>query len=123
MVTFALMHLAPGGPWDVISARPVPEDVRQAIARLYGLDKPFHVQYINYILAAAHGDLGPAYSDTRPVSKIITDEFPLSAAFGSAALIIGTLSGIVFGLLSAARRNGLLYRICAAVLPFTLAAP
>src|SRR5258708_31962388 len=75
LITFALMHLAPGGPWDVISSKIVPDDVKLAIARTYGLDKPFQVQYINYMLSAAHGDLGPSYSDTRPVAKVIADEF------------------------------------------------
>src|SRR5579871_1420645 len=100
LITFVLMHLAPGGPWDVISSRVVRPEVKAAMARTYGLDKPFHVQYMTYMLSAARGDLGPSYGDTRPVAKIIADEFPLSAAIGSAALVIGVLSGITFGLLS-----------------------
>src|SRR5258708_217956 len=100
LITFALMHLAPGGPWDVISSKIVRDDVKQAFARTYGLDKPFQVQYIHYMLSAAHGDLGPAFSDTRPVSKIIADEFPLRAPFGSAALVIRVCTGFAFGLIS-----------------------
>jgi ABC-type dipeptide/oligopeptide/nickel transport system permease component len=111
LITFVLMHLAPGGPWDVISTKVVRPEVKQAMARTFGLDKPFHVQYINYMLSAARGDLGPSYSDTRSVAKVIADEFPLSAAFGSSALVIGALSGIAFGLLSALRRNRLIDRI------------
>lgn len=123
LITFVLMHLAPGGPWDVISTKVVRPEVKQAMARTFGLDKPFHVQYINYILSAVRGDLGPSYSDTRSVAKVIADEFPLSAAFGSAALVIGVLSGIAFGLLSAFRRNGLIDRIGALLVTVSIAVP
>src|SRR6266851_4112839 len=123
LITFALMHLAPGRPWDVISSKIVRNEVKQAFARKYGLDKPFQVQYINYMLSAAHGDLGPSYSDTRPVAKVIADEFPLSAAFGSAALVIGVVSGIVFGLISALRRNSLIDKIGALLVTLSTSVP
>src|SRR3954452_11156593 len=96
LITFVLMHLAPGGPWDATAERPIPVENQRQIAAKYGWDQPLHVQYLSYMLGAIHGDLGPSYSETRPVNRIIAEELPVSAAFGGTALLIGTLAGIPF---------------------------
>ena len=48
MVTFAMMHAVPGGPFDETKGR-LPPAARENILRKYGLDKPYHVQYLNYM--------------------------------------------------------------------------
>src|SRR4051794_40342582 len=111
LITFILMHSVPGGPWDMLSSKPLPADIKAAVAKKYGLDKTLVVQYLDYVTGALRGDLGPAYSDTRSVRQIITSDFPLSAAFGGAALLIGIVTGVAMGTLSAVSRNRLLDRI------------
>src|SRR5215468_5379038 len=87
LITFVLMHSIPGGPWDANhGARPVSVRTQDELKLKYGLDQPIIVQYLSYIGGALKGDLGISYDDPRPVSKIIAQDFPLSAAFGLAAL-------------------------------------
>ena len=56
------MHLVPGGPWD--RDKQLAPQVVAALNAKYGLDKPFYVQYGNYLLGLLHGDLGISYGDS-----------------------------------------------------------
>jgi oligopeptide transport system permease protein len=125
LITFFLMHLVPGGPWDgKHSDRPISKNTQQALAEKYGLDKPLIEQYINYIGSAIlRGDMGISYDDPRPVTRIIAQEFPISAAFGSVALIIGVIIGIPIGLISALHRNSVLDRTITIVITIIISLP
>src|SRR6516225_5944421 len=57
-VSFAIIRLAPGGPFEQEQA--LAPAVRANLERLYGLDQPLGVQYLNYLRALAHGDFGPS---------------------------------------------------------------
>ena len=72
LITFVLMHAAPGGPWDRdLNARQVDTDTQELLSKRFGLDKPLFFntqggnpldsQFFNYIWGALHGDLGPSY--------------------------------------------------------------
>ena len=74
-ITFVLMHLIPGGPWDREKAL-APQVVANLNAK-YGLDKPFVVQYANYVWGLLHGDLGVSYSfQDRGVAQILMQGLP-----------------------------------------------
>ena len=59
LITFAVIHLAPGEPVDMqISMSPkVSAEARQRIREFYGLDKPLHVQYVQWLGRMARLDL------------------------------------------------------------------
>lgn len=108
-ITFVLMHLTPGGPWDTASGKFVSPAVKLAIQQKYGLDKPLPVQYADYMTQAIQGHLGPSFSMRgRTVDSIIADGFPVTAALGLAALSIAIIIGIPLGILAALRHNSLL---------------
>ena len=72
IITFTLMHLVPGGPFDELK-QPLPEVAKQNILRKYGLDKPVWEQYLRYMWAALHGDFGiPFQSPTETVVQLIS---------------------------------------------------
>jgi peptide/nickel transport system permease protein len=54
IISFAIIHLAPGKPTQIEQAlNPrVSQEVRQRLEKLYGLDKPLHIQYINWVVLA-----------------------------------------------------------------------
>jgi oligopeptide transport system permease protein len=106
LITFTLMHLVPGGPWDVMGGGKIlAPAVRKLIAEKYGLDKPLPQQYIDYVTAAIHGDLGPSYFGTRTVNQIISEGFPVTAALGLFALGSSMFIGIPLGMFAALRHN------------------
>ncbi|MCB0074572.1 MAG: ABC transporter permease, partial [Caldilineaceae bacterium] len=58
VITFVLMHSVPGGPFDE-SKSPLPPAAKANILAKYGLDKPMHVQYLNYMKnVILHFDFG-----------------------------------------------------------------
>jgi oligopeptide transport system permease protein len=103
-VSFGVVRLAPGGPFD--QEQTLPPAVRANLERLYGLDRPLAVQYLNYLGALAHGDFGPSLRQRDfSVSELIAQGLPLSAALGVAAIALAVLAGIPAGILAALWRN------------------
>jgi oligopeptide transport system permease protein len=103
-ITFTLMHLVPGGPWD--GDRRLPAQAEENLNRKYGLDKPVWEQFAVYVGDLAQGDLGVSYRQlNRPVSDIISDGAQVSFVLGGLALIVSTVLGISLGLLAALRQN------------------
>jgi oligopeptide transport system permease protein len=103
-ITFCLMHLVPGGPWD--RDKQLPPNVIENLNRKYGLDKPFLVQFGNYIANAVTGDLGVSYIyQDRPVTSILMGGFPISATLGLVAFILALVLGIPLGIAAALKQN------------------
>jgi oligopeptide transport system permease protein len=103
-ITFSLMHLVPGGPWD--SEKKLAPQVIQNLNIKYGLDKPFFVQYFNYIWGVLRGDLGVSYSyQDRGVTQILLSGLPITATLGVVAFIIAVLIGIPLGMAAALKQN------------------
>lgn len=103
-ITFCLMHLVPGGPWD--KDKQLPPTVIENLNRKYGLDQPFIIQFRNYIFNAVRGDLGISYIyQDRPVTSIIASGLPISASLGITAFLMAVLIGIPLGIAAALRQN------------------
>ena len=103
-ITFVLMHLIPGGPWDREKAL-APQVIANLNAK-YGLDKPFIVQYANYVWGLIHGDLGVSYSyQDRGVTQILMQGLPKTATLGLTAFVLAMLTGIPLGMAAALKQN------------------
>lgn len=103
-ITFSLMHLVPGGPWDREKA--LAPKVVEALNKKYGLDKPFFVQYGNYLYGILHGDLGVSYSrQDRDVSDLIAEGLPKTATLGLVAFALAILIGVPLGMAAALKQN------------------
>jgi oligopeptide transport system permease protein len=102
-VTFFLMRLMPGGPFDgdkMLAA------VKANMEAKYGLNKPLSEQYLMYLTNLTHGDFGESMVfKGREVSDTISKSFPASAEIGGIAVIISIAGGILLGTL-AALKNG-----------------
>src|SRR5438270_12681899 len=60
-ITFILMHLAPGSPWDKNGGRQLSQSVINNLNIKYGLNTPLSVQFLLYPLSAVHFDFGLTY--------------------------------------------------------------
>lgn len=122
-ITFTLMTLTPGGPWDTASARPVSAAVKALIKEKYGGNKDPFTRYIDYMWNAVRGDLGPSFTETRSVNRIISEGFPISAMIGFAAIIVSLFIGIPFGMLSALRHNSIFDQISILIVTIGISVP
>ena len=104
IITFLVMHAAPGGPWD--RERKIPDAVRLNIERKYGLDKPLWRQYVDYMAGAIHGDLGPSFRDpSRSIDEKIRAGLPATFQLGMMALVFAIVVGVSLGVIAALRQN------------------
>lgn len=105
-ITFALIHLAPGDPFSAILDNPnVSEKVRATLRAQYGLDRPLAEQFVRYIGALAHGELGWSFSHDRPVLEVLTSALPNTLLLMSVALVGSFALGILLALIQVARRG------------------
>ena len=103
-LTFSLLRLLPGGPFDEEKA--LPAHVKLNIEKKYGLDQSLLVQYKNHMLGLARGHFGYSYKyEGREVSQIIKDAFPVSFKLGIYALLLSFLLGVPLGLIAAANHG------------------
>lgn len=106
--TFGLTYLSPGDPAEIMLTEcgniPTPELLEQTRAEL-GLDKPFLVQYGNWLKGVLTGDMGKSYSMKVPVvEKLVSCFFP-TLKLALASLLIMILFSIPLGILSAVYHN------------------
>jgi oligopeptide transport system permease protein len=103
-LSFFVMRLAPGGPFD--TQRRLPPEVERNVAAAYDLDKPLYEQYFIYLRRLAHFDLGPSYrTKDFTVSELIAEGLPVSAELGFSAMAIALVLGISLGAIAALRQN------------------
>lgn len=104
-LTFFMLRLAPGGPFDM--ERTLPADVIRNIEIKYHLDESLWSQYSRYIQdIALRGDLGPSYKySDRSVNDFIKEGFPVSLRLGFNALLIALTIGLSMGIFAALRHN------------------
>lgn len=127
-LTFFLLRLAPGGPFD--SDRAVSPAVEQNLLAAYNLDEPLLHQYGRYIWDLARGDLGPSYKQKDfTVAELLFHGLPTSLLIGGIALAIAVAVGLCLGATMARYRNQKLdaalegFVTCGLALPPLVAAP
>jgi len=105
VITFALAHAVPGGPFDREKA--LPAEIIANLEKHYGLDQPVWKQYVDYIGGIlTRFDFGPVYSSrSRTVNDIFRDHLPVSAQLGILALLIAIGIGVPLGVLAALKQN------------------
>ena len=105
ILSFLLMHAAPGGPFTQEKALP-PEILANLNAK-YGLDQPLWRQMISYVWGiVAHFNFGPSfiYKD-RTVNEIIAQGFPVTLTYGSVAFVAAVVAGVSLGVMAAIFHN------------------
>jgi oligopeptide transport system permease protein len=108
MITFALMHAAPGGPFDSTGTggRRLPEPVIRNLEQQYGLRDPIPVQYVRWVGNMLVGDFGPSYNyRNRTVNDILFQGLPASALLGTMSFLLSVALGIPLGVIAALRQN------------------
>ncbi len=103
-ITFFLVRLMPGGPFD--RERKLPEHIEKQLLAKYKLDGPLPEQYLNYLGDLLHGDLrlSTKYRN-RSVNEILADSLPVSGLLGGIAFCAATIGGVWLGSLAAAKQH------------------
>jgi oligopeptide transport system permease protein len=104
LMSFFMMRLAPGGPFD--RERLLPPEIEAVLLKAYHLDEPLWMQFGRYLGGLVQGDLGPSfqYKDFT-VSELIGNALPVSLTIGGIAIVLAAIVGIILGTIAALRQN------------------
>lgn len=104
-IVFSLMYITPGDPAKIILGESAPEASVQQLREEMGLNKPFVVQYGNYLKnLVVNQDIGNSYVTKRPVLKELADCFPATFKLAALSMIFAILLGIPIGIISAVKQ-------------------
>ena len=101
---FTMLHSMPGSPFN---DEKITEVQRANLEAKYGLDQPLPVQFGNYLKAMLTGDFGVSYviQKNMPISELLRARIPVSIRIGLQAVILGSVIGLLMGILAALKRN------------------
>ena len=103
-MTFFLIKLAPGGPFDAEKA--VSPQVLKNLNAVYNLDASEWEQYTDYMTGVIQGDFGPSFKyPGRSVNEILSSGLPVTAELGLYALSFALLIGVFAGVFAALKPN------------------
>lgn len=106
-ISFFLMHVAPGGPFNM--EKGIPPEIKANIERIFHLDEPVWMQYLRYLNNLLHGDLGPSYILLNfSVGELFRIGLPVSVQIGVSSLFLALVAGSIFGMIAALRQNKLI---------------
>ena len=106
LVTFTLMHLAPGSPWDRDNGRPLSPIVVRNLNEKFGLDLPVWRQFLLYVWNLLHLDFGLSYQyQSQTVSGLLLRSWQYTFWLGLLAFVVIVPCGILLGVLAALRQN------------------
>lgn len=123
LVTFIVMHAAPGSPWNR-EGRQIPSEVIARLNERFGLDQPLPVQYLRWVAALLQGDFGQSVS-TSPVSVSDQVAFAMwpSLQLGAMAFGLAIVVGVPLGMVSALRHGTVVDHAARAIAMLGMAAP
>jgi len=110
VVIFVLLRLAPGDIVDILfsSAGYVNESEKQAIMTELGIDRPYVVQYLEWLRQIVTGDLGKSYRYDLPAWQVIRPLLPVTIELAALAIFFSVLFGVPTGVISAVRQDSAL---------------
>jgi ABC-type dipeptide/oligopeptide/nickel transport system permease component len=100
-LTFALLHMVPGDPVDVMLGESASAADRLLLKAQLGLDQPLHVQFGQYVLNLFKGNFGVSIHTQTPITQLLAQAYPATLLLAVTALSIGLLIGIPLGIWSA----------------------
>lgn len=109
IVTFTLIHSAPGGP-AMLSNPDLSRDQVEQMTEQLGLNDPLPIQYGRWLTGLFQGDLGTSYNTIRPVGGLILDRLPNTLLLAGTALVLSICLAIPLGVISALKKNSLFDR-------------
>jgi len=106
VAVFLMVRLIPGDVVDLIlgtEGAASPERMVQ-LRRLFGLDRPFHEQYLSWIGGLLTGNLGQSIRTSRPILSDILARLPVTYQLAAMAMLFSLVAAIPLGVLSAVKR-------------------
>jgi len=112
IVTFLLTRALPGDPAAYFAGPSATQEAIEQVRVKLGLDRPWIVQFGNYVADLARGDLGTSLTTGQPVLSDLRTRLPASAELTLLGLIVSMLIAVPLGILAATRPGSLIDHLC-----------
>src|SRR5512135_1594030 len=104
LIAFSLFRFVGDPVLFMLGQDATPED-RVRVTQMLGLDRPFYVQYANFVVRAVHGDFGLSLRQAQPVSRLIAERLPATLELSAVAALFALAGGVGMGVYTALRRD------------------
>ncbi|WP_373601010.1 ABC transporter permease [Paraclostridium bifermentans] len=108
IISFILMHLAPGDPLQAYISPEMNVDDIERMRESLGLNDPIIVQYFKWLLNTLQGNLGYSMVSNKPVLDLILERLGPTLLLSGSALIISLIISIPVGLIAGYKKNSIL---------------
>ncbi len=108
MGVFLLIHLVPGDPVEVMLGESQDPVAKEALRHELGFDQPLYIQYANWLVQLAHGDLGRSVRTHQTVMENVTQRLRPTLELAVYAMLISALIAVPLGILAATHRDSAL---------------
>jgi len=105
-LVFLILHWLPGDPAQLVAGADASDETVARVRQQLGTAQPLGLQYLRYLAALAHGDLGESYVTHEPVLAKLAAQLPSTLTLTLAACALAVVLGVVFGVLAARRAGG-----------------
>lgn len=105
MICFGLVFLAPGDPIQTLLPPDASAETVEQLKRLYGLDRPLPIQYLEWLWRVMHGDFGRSIANGRPVIEEIQRSLGNTVLLATVAVLVAFSIAFVLGTI-AGRKSG-----------------
>jgi peptide/nickel transport system permease protein len=122
VIGFSLLRLSGDLAAELAGEDATDEDIRET-AKAYGLDKPLHNQYMDWVINVFHGDLGTSLFSKEPVAAMILDRMQVTFKLALFPLFFALISAVPLGVVAAMRPNSWVDRIALGMAVFGQAIP
>ena len=110
LLIFSLLYVTPGDPVDLILGTEdgtVSEEQRAVVEEQWGLDKPFLVRYVNFVVNACKGDLGTSYATNQDVFDSVMTRMPATLKLAAFSMLLALVVSVPLGILAALKHNSI----------------
>ena len=114
LIAFSLFRFV-GDPVLFMLGQDATPEQRAEVTRALGLDRPFYVQYFNFLGNAVQGEFGLSLRQVQPVSKLIVERLPATLELSVVAAIFALVAGIPMGVYTALRPRSFFSQVLLAV--------
>ncbi|MYL44491.1 ABC transporter permease [Virgibacillus halodenitrificans] len=105
IVVFLIMQMVPGDPAQILAGEGASKQAIEDLRHEYGLDRPLHIQYFDYMQGVLQGDLGLSLKSSQPVYDEIMSRLPITVELAFYSTLITVVLGVIAGIVSAVRPN------------------
>ena len=105
-MVFILSHLSGDPARLMVPPEATNEDI-ETLRHALGLDRPLHIQYLDFIVHAIQGDFGTSLWQKLPTTQLILERFPATLELALTAVILSIIVSIPLGIIAAVKKDSL----------------